>query len=160
MGIFALPGCLISLFSTSESEMRINSGKKENENWFSDECDFFCSLADSTLTNMIQRIFSGAISLQEMEGVYQKLPQVEKLCIASSRHNWEYNWDDVKTAMINRYRECVAFKRYKEILTTFCLDLETQKLNIEGKSLICLGGLFVFTWIDSGNVGTYGRSCL
>lgn len=114
--------------------MRIESGK-ESQDWFSDDCEMFCSFADSTLTDMIERIFSGAISLEEMEAVHHKRSHVEKLCAASSLHAWEYTWDDVKTFMDHRHKECVAFRLYKEILASFCRQLETHNLHVEGQIL-------------------------
>lgn len=111
------------------SEMRIRSGgENQGQSWFSDECDIFCSLADSSLMDMIQRISSGSISFQEMETVFQKKTQVEKLCGASS----QYNWDDVNSFLYLRNKECTAFRRHKENLGSFCRELETYNLPIEG----------------------------
>lgn len=116
------------------SELRIKSGQKnQGPSWFSPECDFLCTLADSTLTDMVQRIFNGFISLQEMETVFHKKSQVEKLCAANS----QYNWDDVKSCLDLRINECRAFQRHKEILGAFCRELQAYNLPIEGQLCVC-----------------------
>lgn len=113
-----------------ESEMRIKSGRtNQGQSWFSEECGLFCSLADSTFTDMIQRIFNGSILFHEIEAIVQKKSQVEKLCTASSQHNL----DDVKSMLDRRNKERNAFKHHKAILDSFCRELDICNLNIDGK---------------------------
>ena len=112
-----------------ESEMRKKSDpKKQGRSWFSDESFRFCSLADDTLTNLIQRMFNGLISLKEMETVVQKKPQVLRLCAASAQENLP----GVKSALEHRHDECTAFRRHKEILGSFCRELKAYNLDVEG----------------------------
>jgi hypothetical protein len=113
--------------------MRIKAGKKrQGESWFSDECNVSCSLAYSTLTDMIERIFNGSILLHEMNTIFEKLPEVEKLCTASLHFNWEYNWKDIKILIEHRGKEFTAFKHHKDMLDPFCRELGVHKLRIEG----------------------------
>jgi hypothetical protein len=120
---------LIILFFLG-SETRIKSGTEER--WFSSECDTFCFLADSALTEMIDRISKGSISLQEMDSVFRRKASIEKLCLASSR-----DWSDIEHTLECRNEECTTFKHHKEVLLSFCRELKTCNVHVEGMSCAC-----------------------
>jgi hypothetical protein len=99
--------------------------------WFSEDCEKFCVMADSALVNMLQRLFAGSVTLQEMETIIRKKSQVEKLCEA----NAQYSLSDVKSILEHRNGECVAFRHHKEVLGSFCRELEAYNLSIQGMIL-------------------------
>jgi hypothetical protein len=99
------------------------------ERWFSSECDTFCSLADSALTEMIDKISSGSISLQEMDSIYQRKSKIRNLCLASLR-----DWSVIEHTIESRIEECTTFKHHYEVLWSFCHELKTYKIQVEGMS--------------------------
>ena len=111
-----------------ESEVRKISAPQKSRCCFSDESFKLCSLADDTLTNLLQRIFSGSISLKEMEIIFQKKAQVLRLCAASAQKILP----DVNSTLKHRHDECTAFRRQKEILGSFCRELKACNLDVEG----------------------------
>lgn len=94
-----------------------------------ENCQVMCTLADSTLMAMMKTISNGTITLRAMEGIYEKKDQVEKLCGAASK---DYKLEDVKSLLKTRNDECTAFKRYKAILASFCREIRTTRLRIQG----------------------------
>lgn len=107
----------------------IKSGESTSgESCLSEKSDIFCAMGNSALVDMVTKIFSGSICLQEMKIVYQKMTQVEKLCLAGGQ--WDLN--DVMSTLELRNSECCAFKRHKESLGSFCRELEAHRLQIEG----------------------------
>lgn len=94
----------------------------------SEKCHVLCTMGNSAVIDMMQKIFSGSITLHEMKSVYQRRSQVEKLCLA----NAQWNLTELKSRLEIRNKECTAFKQHKDVLGSFCREMEVYKLQIEG----------------------------
>lgn len=101
---------------------------RRGESCLPDDCALMCALADSLLVALMERIVSGEVSFKEMELVSDKQYQLEKLCNATQ----EYKIEDIKALLERRRMECRAFRRRKQVLTLFCNEMKTAKLNIKG----------------------------
>lgn len=106
---------------------RKSDGKrKEMVSSLSPSCDLMCSLADSSLMGLKQRIIDGSISMEEMMKIYEKKHQVEKLCDARQDKF-------VKDFMEHRNDECTAFRQHKKRLTSFFNEIKKiERLDIKG----------------------------
>ena len=116
----------------SESEMMIQS--EHGWSCLPDRCSMMCGLADSRVMASMQRIMDGKITLKEMENVKEKRSRVEKLCLA----NQDYDVEKVKAALEHREKECNALKQRKKVLASFCSEMDTAKLKIDGS--LCVKG--------------------
>lgn len=93
------------------------------------KCKVICLLASSAAEDMFARLFSGMLKIKEVEVMYNKRAQVEKLREADGQRNA----DDVINELQQRNVECTAFERHKAQLGTFCRQIRTSGLQIEGK---------------------------
>ena len=124
----------------SESMMKVND-PRGSESCLPERCDFLCSLASSTLMDILQRITDGDISIEETKKINEKLDQVEKLCSAvtsGSSESQEFKLEDIKASLKLRISEFKAFEEHKNMLAMFCREIESQKLNVQGESVLLL----------------------
>ena len=105
------------MYLFAESEVMIKSD--ESESCLSEDCDIFCSLADSTFAAIVKGLFSGAIHICDIENLNKKKPQVMKLCSATSHAAVK----DFSYILELRVNECIEFKRYKNHLDSFCREI-------------------------------------
>lgn len=108
--------------------MKSDHGTERVQSCLPDKCDIICSLADSAVMDTLQRIADGTITLKEMEAIYEKKHQVEKLYAASQGSNL----GEFKMLLECRNKECCAFKLHKIILDSFCSEMEQAELHIDG----------------------------
>ena len=92
------------------------------------ESSKMCGLADSRVIAFMQRIMDGEVTLKEMENVKEKRSTVEKLCLA----NQDYDVEKIKTALERREKEYNALKWQKKVLASFCHEMDTAKIKIDG----------------------------
>lgn len=100
------------------------------------KCRFFCSLASTAVSDMLERLYSGKLTIKEVQFMNKKKAQVEKLCKADGQNNAE----DVVEHLKLRNFECNAFERHKSQLVAFCRQI--SGLRIEGNSVQCLSYMF------------------
>lgn len=106
-----------------------NAGDERNAaSVLSEKCDFMCTLATSAVKYMLERLFSGMLEVKEFVAVYARRNQVEKLCIAHHQDSLS----DVLTVLENRNKEYTAFTHHRSQLDSFCRQMETSELQIEG----------------------------
>lgn len=98
------------------------------ESCFSEHSDIICSLAHSTLSNTVEELFSGTLSIGELTVLYQKRDQVNKLSNASP----ELKSRQVEAKLEQKYKELEVFNAYKSGLTTLCHDLISGNLKVQG----------------------------
>ena len=127
---FGLQPEFIYFFVLIESEIMIDGDDKVQNarSCLVDECSFMCSLADSSLTAIMKKIFDGTIALKNMEYVLKRKHQVEKLCDA----NGSFASDEVDKILKCRSSECSSFREYKNRLASLCSKLQASKLQING----------------------------
>jgi D-ribose pyranose/furanose isomerase RbsD len=94
-----------------------------------------CSLAESRLALMMEEIFDGSVTLEDMIFILEKQAQVERLCAA----NETYKPDEVKSILKRRKLECDTFRIYKVWLDSFCSKLATSKVEVTGELNIYAG---------------------
>lgn len=128
-GVTYMYSCLMQLlfhFLGSEHMTRGNQGGQIS--CFSERSDIMCSLAHSTLFNIVEELFNGTLTIAELKDLYQKRDQVNKLSNASP----ELKSRQVKAALEQKHRELEAFNAYKSGLTPLCRDLISGNLKVQG----------------------------
>ena len=111
----------------------IKSGHKtQSQSCLSDECDLYCTLADSTFDALVKEIFNGDICIQDIEMVKTRKSQVLKLCSATTHAAL----DDFTYTLELRVKESDAFKHYKNVLDSFCREINVN-LHIKGEAMLC-----------------------
>ena len=124
----------------SESMMKVNDSRG-SESCLPESCDILCSLASSTLMDILQRITDGDISIEETKKINEKLDQVEKLCSAAtsgSSESREFKLEDIKDSLERRISEFKAFEKHKNMLAMFCREIEPRNMNVQGESMLLL----------------------
>lgn len=106
---------------------------KDQGSCLQEQYSLMCSLADSTLEDMKDRICNGTVTLNEMDCVCAKEHQVMKLCAAAN---------SINEFLELRKCECTAFKRHKSRLGSFCREVDTARLQIKGT--------FMHVWLVQG----------
>lgn len=106
------------------------SGKvKSTQSSLSEKCSLMCSLADSSLAQMMKQTFDGSVTLREIEFILEKQAEMERLCTTMEA----YNIDKVQAMLKRRKFECTSFRGYKVRLDSFCSKLSLSKLQITGQ---------------------------
>ena len=100
----------------------------------SDKCSLMCSLADSSLTQMMKEISDGSVTFKDMEFILEKQVEVERLCAT----NEAYKLAEVQMILECRKFECASFRDYKARLDSLCSKLILSKLQITGKVIIAV----------------------
>ena len=103
----------MSMFLFAESEVMIKSDS------LSEDCDLFCSMADSTFASIVKDLFSGAIRICDIDAINKKKPQILKLCSATSHAEAT----DFSYTLELRVKEYTEFKDYKNGIDSFCREL-------------------------------------
>ena len=103
---------------------------KGEESCLPDNCRTLCSSAVETLTDMMTRIFSGAITVEEIKGIKRE-QQIKKLCSAVMSEKEIFQPDKAQVKLELRRKEYEDFRMHRNVLATFCLELES--VNIEGE---------------------------
>lgn len=107
--------------------MVVKEGKVESASCLTQKCQVICLLASTAVDDMFTSLFSGTLKIKEVQFMYGKKAQVEKLCKADG----QIFPDDVMKRLELRNDECTAFERHKSQLDAFCRQI--SGLQIAGK---------------------------
>lgn len=94
-----------------------------------EKCDFMCILANSTLSDLLERLFSREVTMKELRTLDAKKDQLEKLCIAEGQRNV----GDVLMTLDRGKKESTGFERYQSQLGAFCRQMKSLDIQIESK---------------------------
>lgn len=95
-----------------ENEALVSKG---GQSCLHEQTMFLCAIAESTLDNMCQGIYSGDITIEELDGISAptRKKQIQKLCLAAKK-------DGIEEALEQKLSEVSEFKRYREDVGLIC----------------------------------------
>lgn len=99
------------------------------ESYLSDHCNLICSLADSTLLDVLTRLFSNTITIGEAKILHEKKEQVKKLCCTAGP---EFKSEAVEVKLKDILDDLKAFEDCRNLIAPLCEDLSSANLKIHG----------------------------